>query len=1279
MKNTARLLRLSIVCLMLGIMVSPWPASADAMQDILDRQADVEQALREIINNANSNNGERSPDPALELAIGRLEAHLRSMDFRLESLPACRRAPSLPNTDDVLAALRRLNLDPREIVTRRTELKTKITRTWQRRVFLDTVQDTTKRIVIAKSAASLAGIFIAAMPGAGPGFDAAGVLDSALTHMGINPTDNYRPRTFRGAREYRQYLAENKDALTRFMQQRAEETLRKDPRYRFSEQDILLWAHDFILKKLPGDRQAAEQEIKVDREELARLDRRLQGQGSNNNYFAGLLARLENAFRDSKWIQDPKQFEKMKAELKVVVIDDSTSRPIISPNVNPQPMPGTQRTANNPFEYENVGLGAYTIKASSPGFVAETAQVEVKDCQIYPLSIRLKRKPRVTIKDIKDEDGRLIDDVKVDLVNIGSGGSVGSGTYRRLALGFIVDPGAITVSATDPASIYEAASANVTAEAGQDAELHLVMRKKSDSAFVVEVYDSLSGMKIDPPPGSNEPEILLEPLEGQIAPSPRSYGGNGELPFDSIRAGRYKYRVSFCGWESQSGEFIVSSDELRGKRIVRRVSVKPHSLDSFTGNVIETGTDDHIDGFKVTLIGLGPRQGYRYDAVEGKDPDPNSHTLWGAFIINGPIYSGRYRLIITRDCYQPLVSDTWWTFCLDRGAYTPQILRIDATPEFEQARQQARALTAQINSERQKAREAADQIQDARRKSQDLSSLAADLRRELDGLKQRYATLEQDCAKARDAVVEVQRVGNMIQGSANRITILRETAKNLAGVACELSDKAQQATDPAKAANHSHNSEQFAKQTRKTTEEARTLAEDMRSQLAALELQDFRSIEQAASGLKQAFASSSGKLQDLRGRLDAASQAVTSLAQANAALAAADRLLATIKQLMQPCAVNHPGKVIVENAQQSRNGVAAEQQRAIDENALLQSFLTNAQASATSADNLGGDIAKTISSCDGLKGIDSAMADARATVDTIEVFAEAAADSARAAEECSSRAAQLPQSTTGNGTDTPTNEIPAALGPGKGSKQAPTDEVPTALGRPTGALGAPIPIRRQPNTSNTGQQDPTDELPAALGSGKGKQTPTDELPAALGSGKSKQTPTDDLPAAIGSGKSKQTPTDDLPAVLGSGKGKQTPSDELPGVIGSSKGRSPGGGQNDNQSTGTRDQQGGNTNSDRNRGTSGQCTMEGTWSQNTPGVAATEWHITKDGKATETGGGYAKGTATLSGRTLHINWQTDNGYAGYYQWGLTTDCTSGTGNLVFSAGGKGSHDSTVRRR
>ncbi len=92
---------------------------------------------------------------------------------------------------------------------------------------------------------------------------------------------------------------------------------------------------------------------------------------------------------------------------------------------------------------------------------------------------------------------------------------------------------------------------------------------------------------------------------------------------------------------------------------------------------------------------------------------------------------------------------------------------------------------------------------------------------------------------------------------------------------------------------------------------------------------------------------------------------------------------------------------------------------------------------------------------------------------------------------------------------------------------------------------------------------------------------------------------------------------------------------------------------------------------------GQCTMEGTWSQNTPGVAATVWHITKDGKATETGGGYAEGTATLSGRTLHINWHTNNGYAGYYQWDLTTDCTSGTGNLVFSAGGKGSHASTVR--
>lgn len=64
-------------------------------------------------------------------------------------------------------------------------------------------------------------------------------------------------------------------------------------------------------------------------------------------------------------------------------------------------------------------------------------------------------------------------------------------------------------------------------------------------------------------------------------------------------------------------------------------------------------------------------------------------------------------------------------------------------------------------------------------------------------------------------------------------------------------------------------------------------------------------------------------------------------------------------------------------------------------------------------------------------------------------------------------------------------------------------------------------------------------------------------------------------------------------------------------------------------------------------TPGTCTLSGTWVHNTEGIGTTTWTITSDGTATEEGIGYAKGKATLNGNTLRIDWQTTNGYSGYY--------------------------------
>jgi len=1025
------ILRFFALCLAISIAASHTaPVSADALQDILDKKRDVEQALKEIEMYANGNNGYRSPDQSLELAIGRLEGHLKSMDLRLESLPACTKAPAAPNTKDALDALQRLI--PITPISKRTkELNNRITFlesllpgiTWCHDYCLNRVtgdehnlrspSELSKRLEIEgfKKAHTITAhtpgadkllrrddvvIFVDPTGGGHSGIVVSdtGMIDHFFQEFGKTGTK----RTPAEAHQLR-----NKGwTLSQIFN-----IERQDKKYHPNGKVTIVRSKPFYHLPVEVWRPQIS-DTKTTQQRLAEAKKEL----NLHPYFAGLLQRLEDAIKDSKWIQDPTRFEKTKSEIKVTVVEDKTGLPLSTANVNVSPNAGTQRRASNPFEFEDVNNGSYTVTADAPGFVKETAPVEVTACKTHSVAIRLKKRPVIKVVDIKDEEGHLIDNVKVEVTEIASGSSKGSKTYNRVPELFVVDPGAFTVTATDIGTMYEPASQSVNAEAGEETEVHLVMRAASRADLVVEVYDSLSRLKIDPPPGSTEPGVKLEPLDGQPAPSSKPDTGGGEVLFDHIREGRYKYIVSFCGWESQSGTLTFSADDLKAKRIVRQVSVKPHALDSFTGNVMETGTDNHIDGFKVSLIGLGPRQGYRYDTEEGKDPDPNSRTRFGAFIIKGPIYSGRYKLVITGACFKPLVVDSWWTFCglpLNRGTYTPQFLRLDPTPEFEEARRQATALIKKINAEREKAKKAADQIQAARRNAQGLSDLANELIAEFQALIQRYPGLETNCTKASLAIAEVEPAIKTIKDATTKIVTLRETTIALTDVARELADRAKKTTDPTKASNLVQNSKKFAEQARKKATETSKQAEEARNAYnqIAPKLTEIEQLEEKANNLRKDFARFSGKLQDLRKRLDSLGMTATALAEAEASLMEANKLVAAVRQLLLECANNHPVKVIVENAEQARKGVAGERQRAVDEEKLLQQILGGAQQSATQADSLGKSIENALKSCDSLKGMGATGADAKATVDTIEVFALSAEQSAREAEEVSGKIAGL--------------------------------------------------------------------------------------------------------------------------------------------------------------------------------------------------------------------------------------------------------------------------------
>ena len=94
--------------------------------------------------------------------------------------------------------------------------------------------------------------------------------------------------------------------------------------------------------------------------------------------------------------------------------------------------------------------------------------------------------------------------------------------------------------------------------------------------------------------------------------------------------------------------------------------------------------------------------------------------------------------------------------------------------------------------------------------------------------------------------------------------------------------------------------------------------------------------------------------------------------------------------------------------------------------------------------------------------------------------------------------------------------------------------------------------------------------------------------------------------------------------------------------------------------------------------SGACKLEASWTQDTPGVGSTTWEIKSDGTADEKGIGYAKGKANIKGNVLHIDWKTNTGYSGYYEWKLGDDCSNGKGRLVFKTGRTDSLSSTVKK-
>ena len=79
-----------------------------------------------------------------------------------------------------------------------------------------------------------------------------------------------------------------------------------------------------------------------------------------------------------------------------------------------------------------------------------------------------------------------------------------------------------------------------------------------------------------------------------------------------------------------------------------------------------------------------------------------------------------------------------------------------------------------------------------------------------------------------------------------------------------------------------------------------------------------------------------------------------------------------------------------------------------------------------------------------------------------------------------------------------------------------------------------------------------------------------------------------------------------------------------------------------------------------------CTLASVWSATVSELGQSTWTISDDGTAVEQGLGNARGRATLSGKTLTIQWRAGE-VTGDYVVSLNDDCSAGTGQVRWLSG------------
>ncbi|HEY4492380.1 MAG TPA: DUF6765 family protein, partial [Acidobacteriota bacterium] len=341
---------------------------------------------------------------------------------------------------------------------------------------------------------------------------------------------------------------------------------------------------------------------------------------------------------------------------------------------------------------------------------------------------------------------------------------------------------------------------------------------------------------------------------------------------------------------------------------------------------------------------------------------------------------------------------------LDSKSLTGQISRDDACSEPIQT---INRLFPQLGVRADRANQAARALKEILANVSSIESKAGNLVKQAEELENASMDLINKCSRqsASDAE-ELQVFQYQLQEAAKSIIGVRDTAEKLATSTCALSSRAESQTDATKVGRLVEDAEEFARQTRKQATEASGLLEIGQSAYDSLRngVGANQPLRDEAEQIRQkldAYSKQVSQLQkDLNDQLagsDSPSSLKSSMAGAIGEFETYFREIAALPKVCVVAAGSIDGP-----AETLRSSLFAAQETAESNVTSTQQKGQSASEQLASAEAILGLLQEGSGPCSGTS-LDLDLVDLSATLDTMDLYAKLAAESAQKAEDCASR------------------------------------------------------------------------------------------------------------------------------------------------------------------------------------------------------------------------------------------------------------------------------------